>query len=73
MSYIPGARLVQKVLEINTQSMEQPWEILFRRVETVRISERFLRKKLRDGMAVKSSSCAANQSFLIRRRIEAKY
>jgi patatin-like phospholipase/acyl hydrolase len=50
IGFIPAARLVQKVLEINTQSMEQLREVLFRGVPTVRISERFTKPEMATDM-----------------------
>jgi patatin-like phospholipase/acyl hydrolase len=47
---VPSAKLVQKVLEINTQSMEQLREVLFRRVPTIRISETFKKPELATDM-----------------------
>jgi hypothetical protein len=38
---IPGVMLLQKTLEINTQSMDRLRKILFREIPTVRISETF--------------------------------
>lgn len=37
----PGVQLLQKTLEINTQSMEQLRKILFKHIQTVRISQSF--------------------------------
>lgn len=37
----PSVRLLQKVLEVNTQSMEQLREILFKSISTVRINDAF--------------------------------
>ena len=37
----PGVQLLQKTLEINVQSMEQLRKILFRHIQTVRISDSF--------------------------------
>lgn len=39
----PGVKLLQKTLEINTQSMEQLREILFKDIPTIRISDTFER------------------------------
>jgi predicted acylesterase/phospholipase RssA len=39
--YLQSVQLLQKTLEINTQSMDQLRAILFRQVPTVRISEKF--------------------------------
>jgi hypothetical protein len=36
---LPGARLAQKILEINTQSMDQLRSILFSDIPTIRISD----------------------------------
>jgi uncharacterized protein len=38
---LPSVQLLQKTLEINTQSMDQLRHILFKEVPTVRISETF--------------------------------
>lgn len=40
-NYLLSVQLLQKTLEINTQSMDQLRAILFKRVPTVRISEKF--------------------------------
>jgi uncharacterized protein len=50
VGYMPAVKLLQKVLEINTQSMEQLREVLFRNVSTVRISERFTKPELATDM-----------------------
>ncbi len=39
--YLPGVSLLQKTLEINTQSMEQLREILFKQIGTIRINDIF--------------------------------
>ena len=39
--YLPGVSLLQKTLEINTQSMEQLREILFKQIATIRINDTF--------------------------------
>ena len=39
--YLISVQLLQKTLEINTQSMEQLREILFKDIRTVRISDTF--------------------------------
>jgi hypothetical protein len=39
--YITSVQLLQKTLEINTQSMEQLRDILFKDIQTVRISDTF--------------------------------
>ena len=39
--YLVSVQLLQKTLEINTQSMEQLRSILFKDVETIRISDTF--------------------------------
>ena len=39
--YLPGVSLLQKTLEINTQSMEQLREILFKQIATIRINDIF--------------------------------
>jgi len=39
--YLPGVSLLQKTLEINTQSMEQLREILFKQIPTIRINDIF--------------------------------
>ncbi|MER9187071.1 hypothetical protein [Mesorhizobium australicum] len=41
MNKLPSIKLLQKSLEINTQSMEQLRDVLFGGIQTVRISERF--------------------------------
>lgn len=38
---LPNVRLLQKTLEINTQSIEQLREVLFKKIETIRISESY--------------------------------
>jgi uncharacterized protein len=38
---LPSVRLLQKTMEINTQSMEQLREVLFKAIKTVRISDSF--------------------------------
>lgn len=50
IGWMPGVKLLQKVLEINTQSMEQLREVLFRKIATVRISERFTKPELATDM-----------------------
>lgn len=40
-NYIPTVRILQKTLEINTQSMEQLRTILFKDIKTIRISDTF--------------------------------
>lgn len=44
--YIPSVKLLQKTLEINTQSMEQLRAILFKDIPTVRISDTFERPEM---------------------------
>lgn len=39
--YLQSVQLLQKTLEINTQSMDQLREILFKHIDTVRISDKF--------------------------------
>jgi hypothetical protein len=39
--YLESVQLLQKTLEINTQSMDQLRQVLFRGVPTVRISDTF--------------------------------
>jgi uncharacterized protein len=41
IGYLFTVRLLQRVLEINTQSMNQLRDILFRDIDTVRISTRY--------------------------------
>ncbi|MGN7771807.1 patatin-like phospholipase family protein [Phyllobacterium sp. 22552] len=41
LSRLPSVKLLQKTLEINTQSMDQLRTVLFREVKTVRISDSF--------------------------------
>jgi patatin-like phospholipase/acyl hydrolase len=42
----PGVQLLQKTLEINTQSMDQLRHVLFRDIQTVRISETFTQPEM---------------------------
>jgi len=44
--YLQSVQLLQKTLEINTQSMEQLRAILYKQVATVRISEKFERPEM---------------------------
>lgn len=44
--YLVSVQLLQKTLEINTQSMDQLREILFQDVPTIRISETFERPEM---------------------------
>lgn len=44
--YVLSLRLLQKTLEINTQSMEQLRAVLFRDIQTVRISDTFERPEM---------------------------
>jgi patatin-like phospholipase/acyl hydrolase len=39
--YLESVQLLQKTLEINTQSMDQLREILFKHIDTVRVSDKF--------------------------------
>ena len=39
--YTPGVQLLQKTLEINTQSMDQLRDVLFKGVQTVRVNDTF--------------------------------
>lgn len=39
--YLLSVQLLQKTMEINTQSMEQLREILFKQIPTIRINEKF--------------------------------
>ena len=39
--YLQSVQLLQKTLEINTQSMEQLRDILFKHIETIRINDKF--------------------------------
>jgi hypothetical protein len=39
--YLQSVQLLQKTLEINTQSMDQLREILFKDIQTIRISDTF--------------------------------
>jgi uncharacterized protein len=41
LTNLPSVRLLQKTMEINTQSMEQLRQVLFKEVQTVRISDTF--------------------------------
>lgn len=43
---VPSVQLLQKTLEINTQSMEQLREVLFKNIKTVRISDTFERPEM---------------------------
>src|SRR3546814_18040394 len=44
--YLVSVQLLQKTLEINTQSMDQLREVLFREVPTIRISDTFERPEM---------------------------
>lgn len=46
LNYLPSVRLLQKSMEINTQSMDQLRNVLFQHVETVRISEAFTQPEM---------------------------
>jgi patatin-like phospholipase/acyl hydrolase len=48
--YIPEAELVQKTFEINTQSLQQLREILFKHVPTIRINEKFEKPEMATDM-----------------------
>jgi patatin-like phospholipase/acyl hydrolase len=50
MSYLFTGRLLQKVMEINTQSMEQLRDVLFSDIQTVRISERYTEPEMATDM-----------------------
>jgi predicted acylesterase/phospholipase RssA len=41
LSYFPSVKLLQKSLEINTQSMDQLRKVLFREVPTIRVNSRY--------------------------------
>jgi hypothetical protein len=41
LRYLPSVKLLQKSLEINTQSMDQLRKVLFREVPTIRINNRY--------------------------------
>jgi len=44
--YLPSVQLLQKTLEVNTQSMDQLREVLFKGVQTVRVSDTFSQPEL---------------------------
>lgn len=46
LNYLPSVRLVQKVMEISTQSMDQLRDVLFKDIHTVRISEAFTQPEM---------------------------
>jgi uncharacterized protein len=48
--YIPEAELVPKTFEINTQSLQQLREILFKHVPTIRINEKFEKPEMATDM-----------------------
>jgi hypothetical protein len=52
--YLVSVRLLQKVLEVNTQSMDQIREVLFQDLDTVRVSERYTRRNTAQGYAPRS-------------------
>jgi predicted acylesterase/phospholipase RssA len=46
INLLPSVKLLQKTLEINTQSMDQLREVLFKHVPTIRISDTFERPEM---------------------------
>lgn len=50
VGYLFTVRLLQKVMEINTQSMEQLRDVLFSDIQTVRINERYTEPELATDM-----------------------
>ncbi|MBS4083255.1 MAG: patatin-like phospholipase family protein [Rhizobiales bacterium] len=50
VGYLFTVRLLQKVMEINTQSMEQLREVLFSDIETIRINERYTEPEMATDM-----------------------
>lgn len=48
--YLLTVRLLQKVLEINTQSMDQLREVLFQDIDTIRISEKYTQPEMATDM-----------------------
>lgn len=50
IGYLPSARLLQKSLEINTQSMDQLRKVLFRGVPTVRINTAYTQPEMATDM-----------------------
>jgi hypothetical protein len=50
VQYLFTVRLLQKVMEINTQSMDQLREVLFADVATVRINERYTEPQMATDM-----------------------
>jgi patatin-like phospholipase/acyl hydrolase len=50
IGYLFTVRLLQKVMEINTQSMEQLREVLFSDIDTIRINERFTEPEMATDM-----------------------
>jgi patatin-like phospholipase/acyl hydrolase len=50
LSYLPSVKLLQKSLEINTQSMEDLRSVLFRKVPTIRINSRYTQPEMATDM-----------------------
>ena len=50
LGYLPSVRLLQKSLEINTQSMDQLRKVLFREVPTIRINNRYTQPEMATDM-----------------------
>jgi predicted acylesterase/phospholipase RssA len=50
LGYLPSLKLLQKSLEINTQSMDQLRKVLFREVPTIRINNRYTRPEMATDM-----------------------
>ena len=67
--FILSVRLLQKTLEINTQSMDQLRTILFKDIPTVRISDTFERPEMATDL-LEHDSAAASYSLVARRSSE---
>ena len=50
LGYLPSVKLLQKSLEINTQSMDQLRKVLFREVPTIRINNRYTEPEMATDM-----------------------
>jgi hypothetical protein len=50
LGYLPSVKLLQKSLEINTQSMDQLRKVLFRDVPTIRINNRYTEPEMATDM-----------------------
>lgn len=50
LGYLPSVKLLQKSLEINTQSMDQLRKVLFREVPTIRINNRYTQPEMATDM-----------------------